>query len=130
MGARANDQKPDQRSILFQLHQPNLKSDIMNACRQLRPQFFINEALTPTRNRIMFILRRASKKFPTKILNSRSFNGEVVAFTPSSDTQDFEPGPSRRKNKRIFINSMRKLEDFLNREVDSNIDDVLSLIHI
>lgn len=40
----------DKRSIIFNLCRRDIKRDILNACKELKPKLHVNESLTPTRS--------------------------------------------------------------------------------
>lgn len=96
----------------------DLKTDILSACRQIRPKFYINESLTPARNTIMYALRKARKKFPAKISFCRSYDGNISAFLPTN----LSDGPYRFR--KVTINSRIKLEEFLSSELSSSLQDI------
>ena len=56
IGMKPKKQEPDKRNIIFKLCRRDLKPDILNACREFKPPFLINESLTPTRSKIMYVL--------------------------------------------------------------------------
>ena len=45
----------DKRGII-KLCRRDLKQDILSACREFKPSFYINESLTPTRSTFMYAL--------------------------------------------------------------------------
>ena len=47
-------QGPDNRKIVMKLCRRDQKWGILRACREVRPNFYANENLTPTRNRILY----------------------------------------------------------------------------
>ena len=55
-------QGSDRRSIIFKLCRRELKYDILSACRQQIPNYYVNESLTPTRNKVLYVLRQTKKK--------------------------------------------------------------------
>ena len=63
IGSKPVNQQLDNRSIIMKLCRRDIKADILNACRQLKPRdLYMNESLTPTRSTIMYMLRSAMKK--------------------------------------------------------------------
>lgn len=107
LGKRPATQQPDNRSIIVKLCRRDLKKDILDACRQLKPEMYVNESLTPTRNTIMYVLRKAKRKCPDKISGCISIDGRVCVFVkpPNPDA----PGA---RNSRMFVNTPHKLELF------------------
>ena len=45
---KTSNQQVDKRNIIMKLCRRGLKGDVLRACRQLKPDFYINESLTPT----------------------------------------------------------------------------------
>ena len=93
---------------MFKLCRRDLKYDILSACRQQKPTFFINESLTPTRNRVLYILRRAKQKYPLKIKSVRAYEGSVSAYLSpvGRETPGILPLSQLR---RVTINTRRQL---------------------
>ena len=101
---RKTDNQPDKRNIIIKLCRRDLVSEIYNACRQLRPKFFVNDSLTPTRSKIAYVLRQLKKKFPEKIKGCRTYNGEprvMLAEAPAPLTRSSAAGP-RQKNEASY----------------------------
>ena len=104
LGRKPATQGPDRRKIIIKLCRRDLKRDILDACKQLKPGFFANESLTPTRNTIIFALRRmkrSSEDSPVK--GTATIDGRVFVWIKSS-------GASR--DLRLSVNSRQKLEEF------------------
>ena len=115
LGKKPLTQGPDKRSIVFKLCRRDLKKDIMTACREFRPPFYINESLTPTRSSIVYVIRKARQKFPGKLGNCRSVDGNICVWLPANP----EAGPSsgRYNSTRFVINTRLKLDAFLMEKV-------------
>lgn len=126
IGAKLKKQGPDQRSIMFKLVRRDLKSDILHACRTNKPKFFVNESLTPIRNRILYALRRAKKKFPSHIHHCRSFDGNVTVFMHSTERSSYSPNDTNQSSKlrKLIVNTRKRLEDFLNNELSSSLEGI------
>lgn len=107
VGTRPNNQQVDNRSIIIKLCRRDIKRDILNACRQFKPDFFVNESLTPTRNSIMYVLRNAKKKPNSKVVGCSSDNGRVFAWVRPSDGDR-----EMKKNARIPVNTYSQLVAF------------------
>ena len=97
----------------MKLRRTELKGEIVNACKQLRPKLFISEDLTPTRNAILFALRQAKRQFPNKISGSSSYNGHVYVYTPPSSGSSSTSSPNR--DVRTAVNSRSALEEFCSK---------------
>ena len=65
------NQVADRRNIIVKLCRRDLKGDILNACRQLKPDIYINESLTPIRNTIYYVIRKMRKLSPNIITGCR-----------------------------------------------------------
>ena len=69
IGPKPINQQQDNKSIIMKLCRRDVKADILNACRQLKPRdLYMNESLTPTRSTIMYMLRSAMKKNTQELL--------------------------------------------------------------
>jgi len=106
------------RKILFKLVRRDLKADILNACRNARPDFYVNESLTPSRDKIYFILRKAARKYPEKIHHCKTFDGNVTVYMQPQRTTR---GPPRLD--KIILNTRQKLMDFLQNTLSSSIEE-------
>lgn len=107
LGRKPVTQKPDSRSIIVKLCRRDLKGDLLFACRELKPDIYVNESLTPTRNRIMYVLRRARQQFPEKISGSSSRDGRVMVWVKPPNSEAVGA-----RNSRMFINTRLELENF------------------
>lgn len=113
IGKKPINQQVDSRNILFQLARRDLKSDILKACKTVKPvSMFINENLTPTRSTIMYVLRRAKRQFPEKISGSSSRDGKVFVWLkpPNANAPD-------SKNTKMAINSYHRLDEFCTKSL-------------
>ena len=81
LGPKLKSQGPDRRKIIVKLCRRERKYDLITACKQTKPpNLFINENLAPTRNNILFSLRRAKKKFLNIVAACSSHDGKVYAW--------------------------------------------------
>jgi len=119
VGSKPKRQGPDLRKIMFKLVRRDLKTDILGACKSSRPDFFINESLTPIRDKIFFILRKATKKYPRIIHHCKTFDGNVTVFLQSV-------GPMRgiSRLQKVTVNTRRKLTEFLTTKLKSSYEDL------
>lgn len=79
---------PDNRSIIFRLVRRDLKYSIFKACRSKKPQFSINESVSPLRNTIMYVLRQARKDYPRKFGRNYTEEGNVRLLLPKTEGSD------------------------------------------
>ena len=108
--------RPDKRSIMLKVSNNDLKSDILGACRRVRPSFYVNESLTTVWSSVLYVLRKANAKYSLKIMFCRSVDGNICAFLPPAT----ETGSQLRK---LVINSKSKLEQFLSAELKTTLSE-------
>ena len=99
---------PDRRGIIFRMSRPGMVGDIMKACRQFKPPFFINTSLTPTRSKIFYALRQCKLKHSAKIHRVRNSGGNIEVCT-------------RSNSKFVAVNSRLCLEKLV-RELNIPLD--------
>ena len=86
----------------------------MSAFRTIKSsKLYANDDLTSHRAKLLYLLRVAKRKYSTKITACGSMDCNVYAFLKPSN-------PSAR-NQRVFINSMKKLEELCVRELDTSL---------
>ena len=107
VGRKPVNQQPDRRSVIAKLCRRDLKVDILNACKQLKPDIYVNESLTPVRSTIMFVLRKAKRVFPKKISGYNSRDGNVYVWTKPSN-----PSAIGARDIRTVVNTRLALEEF------------------
>ena len=110
IGRKPINQASDKRSIIIKLSRRDMKKDILSACRQLKPPFFVNESLTPTRSQVMFVLRKARGDHPDKFRTPRSYDGNVNAYVPMPGVK---PQDQLTRSRRVVVNSRRALDELL-----------------
>ena len=87
------------------------KLDLLNACRKKKPEnLFVNEFLTPPRQSIAYVLRKAKKEFPSIISGSTSFDGKVFVWVKPPNAE--APGA---RAARQCVNSYSSLVDFCSK---------------
>ena len=107
VGKKAANQQPDRRKLIAKLCRRDLKVDVLNACKQLKPDIYVSESLTPIRNTIMFVLRRAKRMFPKKISGYNTNDGNVYVWMKPSN-----PSAIGARDTRALINTRQALEEF------------------
>lgn len=122
VGKKPDKQGPDRRKIVVKLCRREVKSDLTNACRQLKPpNLFVNESLTPVRSTIMYVLRKAKRAFPEKVAGCNSSDGKVFVWVRPPN-----PNAPLPRNSRMTINTHQRLVEFcsgiLNTELSTLID--------
>ena len=111
VGKKPVTQAPDKRSFMVKLCKRELKSDLLQSCRTVKPQnIFVNESLTQTRSTALFGLRQAKRKFPNLISGCGSREGKVIAWVkpPKSKTP-------LAKNNKVSVNTREKFDDFCSK---------------
>ena len=96
---------PDNRSIIFRLVRRDLKYSIFRACRTKKPEFSINESVSPTRNTVQFVLRNARKLYPNKFGKNFTEEGNVRILLPKTDRSD--------QYEKRTINTKQALDELL-----------------
>jgi len=112
IGPKPKTQAPDKRSIIFKLCRRDLKSEILDNCRRLKPSYYINESLTPVRSTIMYVLRMARRQHPDKLGGCRTNDGSVSVYLPTNNRD-----VNGTRHQRITVNTKRALDDLLQRQL-------------
>ena len=99
MGRKSVSQAADKRKLVVKLCRRDVKRDILNAAKNLKPNIYVNESLTPLRSTILFVLRKMRRAHPNVIKGSNSMDGRVFAWISS------DPGRPDSSNVRILVNS-------------------------
>ena len=102
----------DRRSIRFRLCRRDVASDIMAACKELKPPFFMNPSLTPLRTKLLYALRQLKKKKSEVVKFARAnLKGELEAYTTVENSAS--PRSSHPLMKTV-ITTRAELEKFAN----------------
>ena len=111
----------DRRGIIVKLCRRDLKKDLLSSCRTVKPDFYVNESLTPLRNTIMYVLRQIKRKHPDKVSGCSSRDGKVFAWVKPQNASSSSAG-----NTKVPINSHTRLDLFctetINRPLSSFIE--------
>ena len=120
LGNRSAAQGEDRRPIILKFCRREVKNDITNSCREVKPQnFYANESLTPTRSKILYVLRQAKKRHPSKIASCKSIDGKVVVWVKPP-----RPDAPGARNTRVFLNTKASLEKFLRDLLETSLIDI------
>ena len=98
----------DHRSIIVRFCRRKLKYDILNKAKQSKPQgLFVSESLTPTKQKLVRIIRNAKHAHPDLISGYSTSDGSIYMWVkpPNADA----PGA---RNSRMIIDSLAKLDKF------------------
>ena len=83
---KKNRPGPDNRDIMIKFCRREMKKNLLiKACCAKVDGIYINEALTPLRRSIAYVLRKAKRKFPNIISGSTTFEGKNVAWIKAPD---------------------------------------------
>ena len=114
-------QVEDKRNIIVKLCRRDFKGELLSACRKCKPNFYINESLTPTRSSILYALRKAKRMSPGVVAGCNSENGRVYAYVKNRDAAG-----DVTRNKKLLINTRLKLEDFCNNVLKVPVSSLIS----
>ena len=119
LGKKPVTQAVDRRNVLVRFHNSSGKSDLMKACRRVKPPgLFVNENLIPARSKIQYTLRRAKRHYGDKINAVGSTNGSVFVWVRAPDQQS--------RDLKMFINTTSRLRDFFEKSLGTTLSDFLS----
>ena len=101
---------PDKRSIIVKFCRRDDKFAIMRKARDKSTRvqgLFVNESLTPTRSKILYVLRKAKSASDGLITGTSTMNGRVfVHHKPAANA------PDTSRSLKTEINTKEKLMDF------------------
>jgi len=122
IGRKSARQGPDRRAIVARLCRSDLKNEIRSAAKNMRPNFYVNEYLTPVRSSIFRALKAAKKKFPRIISGFSTIDGSVYAWLKTENA-----GAGNTRDTRFLINSHKKLLEFCREKLNC---ELLSIIDV
>ena len=113
----------DRRGIVVKLCRRDLKRDLIMASKQQgkssrSSNLYINESLTPTRQKLLFALRQIKRAHPTLVSGCTSIEGRVFAFTKNKNA-----GAGR--DMRHLINTQDALQKFCDEFVKLPLENFL-----
>ena len=121
---RQQNENPDKRNIILKLCRRDQVRDIFASCKTMRPPFYVNDSLTPTRNKICYVLRQLKKKYPGKIKGCSSFNGVPRVFLQEQGPTTRHHFSSRSGNQSINIATKLELEQFIHDHLDTTLNEL------
>ena len=115
----------DRRGFIVKLHTKELKNDLLVSSKTYKPTgMFIRENLSPVRNSILFVLRKAKKEFSNVISGCNSINGNVFVWIKA---QNGRGQSTATRDSRMLVNTYEALDkvcnEIINRPVASFIPD-------
>ena len=121
LGRASGSQRPDRRSLIVKFCRRDMKTDVLRACKTVKPQgIFANESLTATRRSIHEVLRKAKKDCP-KISGTTTIDGSVYAWIKPPI-----PGAAGARDTRVMINTMLKLRSFFEDTLERPLENYLT----
>ena len=112
---RLPSRKPEddqiRKPIIVKLVRRETKHTLIKACRMKKPpNFFINESLSKTRSKILYVIRKVKKDFPDKISSYKTEDTNIRVYTPP-----LQAGGAPIKHT---LNTRRQLDDFLQTKLN------------
>ena len=109
----------DRRNIIVRFCRRKTKYEILNKIKKMKPKpegLYISESLTPTKQKIMRVLRSAKKEFGDKVSGYNTSDGTVYVWLlpPNPDAEG-------ARNSRVTIENLTKLEKFCKDNFDRTI---------
>ena len=121
LGRASNSQGPDRRNIIVKFCRRERKSDVLRACRLVKPQgFFANESLTPVRRTISHALRKAKKDF-AQISGTTTIDGSVYVWVKPPN-----PNAAGARDTRVTVNTMAKLHSFFENTLGGTLENYVT----
>ena len=121
LGRKPAVQGQDRRGLILKLCRRDLKGDLLGASRRIRPNFYVNENLTPARNKILYALRLIRRQHGNVVRGCSSMDGNVFVYVRPA----MSASPTARDIK-LLVNNYTKLQEFcleyINKPVTSFID--------
>ena len=114
---------PDKRSIIVKFVRRDDKFLILKTARNKTTRvkgLFVNESLTPTRSKILHILRQAKKIDKGVVTGTSTLNGRVFAHHKPSST-----APDDADSLKTEINTMENLEEFCKNFIKRSLESFL-----
>ena len=111
LGEKKTSQGIDRRDLIVKFCRRNMKSDLVSASRRMKaPDFYINESLTPLRQTISFVLRKAKREFPQLISGTATIEGKIYVWLHPPNPNAPNARPVRQQ-----VSTHDRLEDFCTR---------------
>ena len=108
----------DRRSIIVKFCKRDDKFLVQKAAKEKKIKgLFVNESLTPTRNKILNVLRACKKMKNKLVTGTYTHNGRVFAFVKQSKT-----APDEAQKARVEINTREALEDCCSRYIEKSLE--------
>ena len=104
----------DKKNIIVKFCQRSSKLDILSSVKSVRPpNLFISESLTPQRQTIAYVLRKAKRDFPDIVAGSCTIEGRNFVWVKPPN-----PHAPGAKNLKVNVSTYTRLQDFCSRSLD------------
>ena len=113
------NQSADKRNIIVKLCRRDLKTDIFNACHQIKPDIYVNESLSPLRSTIYYVLRQLKERVANSVTGCTSQNRRVYVFLKS------QVDNLANRSIKTLVNSEIKLRDIC-RNINIPFESIIS----
>ena len=117
-----NPNEPDRRDIYVKFCRRSTKIDLLEASRKSKvPNLYVNEALTPLRQKIAYVLRAAKRKCPNIVSGSSTQDGKniVWVYPPNRNA----PGARTIKHA---VHTYSRIDRFCRQTLDVPLTDFVS----
>ena len=84
MGTKSTVQGPDRRILVMKLCRRDRKWDLLIATLEIKPNFYLNENLTPTKNKILYALHVIRRRCGDTVGGCSSSDRNVYAWLKAS----------------------------------------------
>ena len=112
---------PDTRAIVVRFCVRDDKFKIIKTARERKVRgLYVNESLSPSRNKILFVLRKIKKLENSPVTGTSTHNGRVFVYTKPSAT-----APDSSRSIRTEINCKEKLSEFCTNFIKKPLENFL-----
>ena len=121
IGKQQRNGTEDRRNIILKLCRRDLVHEIYANCRTMKPNFYVNDSLTPLRSKICYVLRQVKKKFPLIVKGCRSFNGVPRVFIHNKGPSTRQRSATNSNDLGINIATKLELEMFVREHLNTTL---------
>ena len=122
LGPKPASPRNDRRSIIVRFVRRDLRHKILDSARKRKPNnLFVGESLTPPRQTITRVLRKAKNDYPAKVSGYTTIDGSIYVWMKPPN-----PDAIGARNSRIMVNSLRTLEEFCTKNFGKPASDFIA----
>ena len=126
IGKKPRSQQPDKRNLIMKLCRRDLKSTILQGCREVKPNdLYIHESLTPLRSKIVFALRGMKREPNSRVKGVSTSDGRVFAWVSPTNGSS-----SDGRNLKIAINTAAAIQNFSLQYMQKPVSEYVDLSEI